>query len=65
MKIIVNSKPFDVRSHTLSDILTEVGFDSPAIATAVNGQFVPKKSRAETPINSGDQIEIVAPMQGG
>ena len=35
------------------------------VATALNGAFVPKRLRAETPLREGDRIEIVAPRQGG
>lgn len=66
MKITLNGK-----SQTLEKIqpilafLQNNGFDGKLVAVAMNGEFVPKSSYANTQINDGDQIEIVAPMQGG
>jgi sulfur carrier protein len=37
----------------------------PPFATALNLQFVPKTQYASTPLNVGDQIEIIAPITGG
>ncbi len=45
--------------------LSELGFTSEAMATALNGCFVPRDERATTVLNEGDQLEILAPMQGG
>ncbi|GFE51600.1 thiamine biosynthesis protein ThiS [Roseobacter cerasinus] len=65
MKIIVNSQPHEVQSRALSDALTELGFLSPAIATALNGTFVPRNSRESTQLAAGDRLEVLSPMQGG
>ncbi|SLN34315.1 sulfur carrier protein ThiS [Roseovarius albus] len=65
MNIIVNAQPHEVTGQTLAEILLELGYDSPALATAMNGSFVPRTAREATTLNSGDQIEILAPMQGG
>jgi sulfur carrier protein len=46
-------------------VLNELGFTGPAIATALNGQFVPREARQTTALKSGDQLEVLAPMQGG
>ncbi len=65
MKIIVNAVLHDVTGETLSVALTELGFTSPAIATAVNGGFVPREARNTTILSDGDKLEVLAPMQGG
>ncbi|KZL24577.1 sulfur carrier protein ThiS [Pseudovibrio sp. WM33] len=65
MKIIVNAKPREVTSETLADALTELEFTSPAIATALNGSFVPREDYSETSLSEGDRMEVLAPMQGG
>lgn len=65
MNIIVNAQPHEVRGQTLADILPELGYESPALATAVNGSFVPRSAREDTALKNGDRIEILAPMQGG
>ncbi|AKO99927.1 MAG: sulfur carrier protein ThiS [Marinovum algicola] len=65
MKILVNAEPREVSGLTLSEALAELGFDSPAVATALNGDFVPRDSRAATALQHGDRLEVLAPMQGG
>ncbi len=65
MKIIVNAVPHEVTGAMLSNALMELGFTSSAMATALNGRFVPKDARATTVLNEGDQLEMLAPMQGG
>ncbi len=35
------------------------------IAVAINGEFVPKSQHASRILKDADEIEIVAPMQGG
>lgn len=65
MNITVNANQHNVAAQTLGAALTELGFTSPAIATALNGQFVPKSDRDTTTLTNGDQVEVLAPMQGG
>ncbi|KZK94646.1 sulfur carrier protein ThiS [Pseudovibrio sp. Ad46] len=65
MKIIVNAEPRDVTNETLEDALTELEFISPAVATALNGRFVPREDYSETSLSEGDRLEVLAPMQGG
>ena len=65
MKLLVNAQPREVQASDLDTALRELGFDSPAIATALNGAFVPRAARASATLSEGDRLEIVAPMQGG
>lgn len=65
MKIIVNSKLLKVNGTTLFSVLQELNFDAPSVATALNGNFVPKAMRETTTLKDGDQLEVLAPMQGG
>ncbi|WP_264212960.1 sulfur carrier protein ThiS [Leisingera thetidis] len=65
MQITVNAQPHEITSNTLDAALIELGFASPAVATAVNGAFVARGKRAETPLAEGDRLEVLAPMQGG
>ena len=64
MNLQVNGALRDVNARTLDALLTELGY-SDRVATAVNEAFVPKAARGETTLNSGDRVEILAPMQGG
>ncbi|MCG7630193.1 sulfur carrier protein ThiS [Lyngbya sp. CCY1209] len=65
MKILVNSEPHEITGPSLAAALMELGYTSPAIATALNGQFVARDARAAQPLHPGDRIEVLAPMQGG
>jgi len=50
---------------TLSAALSELGINSPTIATAVNGSFVPRSERIDMALKDGDRLEVLSPMQGG
>jgi sulfur carrier protein len=65
MELIVNGEPFDGNATTLSDLIGELGYGDQRVATAVNGDFVPGPDRLTFELRDGDQIEIVAPRQGG
>ena len=65
MNIILNGAACDTSAVTLDEALAELGFAQAVVATAVNGAFVPVEARATLEINPGDQIEVLAPMQGG
>ncbi len=64
-RVIVNGETRRVRAIRLDRLLEEIGADARWVATALNGEFVPRDERAATPIADGDRIEIVAPMEGG
>lgn len=65
MKIEVNGDTRDVKGPTLADALAELGWGAARVATALNGDFVPKAVRTDTTLKDGDRLEVLAPMQGG
>ena len=69
MKIRLNGAPWDTDARTLAELLAELetreGVDAAAVATAVNGAFAPKESRAATALQDGDAVEVISPRQGG
>lgn len=65
MKILVNGNWREVAADNLQDVLSELGYTHKSLATAVNSHFVPHNLRAQWPLQEGDRLEIVAPMQGG
>ena len=65
MKISINGTPKEVTKTDLAAVLHETGYGALRVATAVNGNFVPVSQRASYQIEAGDQVEIVAPRQGG
>lgn len=65
MRILVNGEHHDIHAAELAGALAELGYHPERIATAVNGVFVPVTQRAAQALTEGDQLEILAPMQGG
>jgi sulfur carrier protein len=65
LRITVNGEVTDTDARTLGELIARLGFQESAVATARNGDFVPRGARAETPLEPDDKIEIVAPRQGG
>jgi sulfur carrier protein len=65
LAIEVNGEAVLTTAPTLADLVAELGFAGARIATARNGDFVPARARALTPISSGDRIEVVSPRHGG
>jgi sulfur carrier protein len=63
--ITVNGEPHTLAAANLAEALAALDFADAVVATALNGEFVPKRKREETPLKDGDRIEIVAPRQGG
>ena len=62
---VVNGERVQARAATLGDLIAELGYGGAKVATAVNGAFVPQRTRFETRLAAADRIEIVAPRQGG
>lgn len=65
MKILLNGEALATDAKTLDELCARLGFAEAKIATAVNGSFVAAASRGVTPLTDSDEIEIVAPRQGG
>jgi sulfur carrier protein len=62
---LLNGEAFATEANTLGALCAALGFAEAKIATAVNGSFVSAASRAATRLAEADEIEIVAPRQGG
>jgi sulfur carrier protein len=63
--ILLNGERVETEARTLAELVAGHGFAQAAVATAVNGAFVPREARAATLLAGGDRVEIVAPRQGG
>lgn len=64
VKITLNGETRQTNVNSIEELLIEFDFGS-KVATARNGEFVPVGLRSQTPVVSGDIIEVVAAMQGG
>ncbi len=49
----------------LAALLPAWGFDCKKIAVAINGDFVPRSQYSSLRLNTGDQVDVLAPVQGG
>ncbi|MBK0400327.1 sulfur carrier protein ThiS [Limibaculum sp. M0105] len=65
MTIILNGEPREIAARALDAALAELGYGGAHVATAVNGDFVPRGARAGVELNDGDRLEVLAPLQGG
>ncbi|MFM9851063.1 MAG: sulfur carrier protein ThiS [Hyphomicrobiaceae bacterium] len=65
MSLVVNGQAKVSRAITLAELILELGYGDAKIATACNGEFVPRTARNSTRLAPGDKIEIVSPRQGG
>jgi sulfur carrier protein len=65
MRVIVNGEPREISSERVDALLAELDYEGSHFAIAVNYDVLPKSRWAETRLNSGDQIEIITPRQGG
>lgn len=63
--ILVNAEPRAVKAATLAAVLEQLGYGGEKVATAINGDFVPERARATTPVAEGDRIEVLSARQGG
>lgn len=65
MRVKVNGEERDVTASHVDALLSELDFEGTHFAIALNYDVLPRSSWATTPLNSGDEIEIISPRQGG
>ncbi len=65
MRIRLNGEEIETAAKNLAALIEDQGFDVAVVATARNGEFVPRALRGETQIEDGDAVEVLRPMQGG
>ena len=65
MKITVNGQERDLDAATVAEALRKLDYEEAAVATALNGEFVPRRARAAAGVKDGDRLEVLAPRQGG
>ena len=63
----INGVEAEVAVATVAELLQERGIDPQArfLAVAVNGAVVRRAEWAEAALSTGDEVEIVRPLQGG
>jgi len=63
--VVVNGKSESTTAASLQAWVEARGVLPAALATAVNGQFVPRSLRAQQPLAEGDTILTFQPIAGG
>jgi len=67
MEVTVNgtARIVDAQSPDIATLIGLLGLAGKRIAVERNGEIVPKSRYAETRVNAGDRLEIVAAVGGG
>ena len=66
MEIIVNGEAQRMEgAPTVAALLDARGLSGKRVAVERNGEIVPKSRHGETPLTSGDRVEIVVAVGGG
>ena len=66
LQITVNGEPRTLQeAATLADLVAALGQAPQALATAVNGEFVPRANRASVQLREGDAVFTFQPITGG
>ena len=65
MRVTVNGEQREVSSASVDALLGELDYEGTHFAIALNYDVLPKSRWADTPLKTGDEIEIITPRQGG
>lgn len=66
MNIQVNGETREIPDNsTAQDLIEQLGLTGRRLAMELNREIVPRSSYASTPLNNGDEIEIVHAIGGG
>lgn len=65
MRLYFNGDSVTTHATSLAALLEEREIDTGSVATAVNGDFVPRTRYHEVALEDNMKIEVLAPMQGG
>jgi sulfur carrier protein len=65
-QITLNGEPRSLEEDaTLADLVAALGQAPQALATAVNGEFVPRNARGDVRLRDGDAVFTFQPITGG
>ena len=66
IEIHLNGEPRQLDDgSTLAALIASLGQAPAALATAVNGDFVPREQRLACPLQPGDSVTTFQPITGG
>ena len=65
MRVTVNGEQREISADHVDALLGELEYEGTHFAIALNYDVLPRSRWAQTPLNNGDEIEIITPRQGG
>ena len=67
MTVTVNGEPRELAAghHPGGQLVGQVTDAPSGVAAAVNGEVVPRRAWADTPLADRDEVEVVTAVQGG
>lgn len=65
MRVTINGEPREIASDHVDALLAELEYEGSHFAIALNFDVLPRSQWAQTPLQPGDEIEIITPRQGG
>jgi sulfur carrier protein len=65
MRVTVNGEQREIASSSVDTLLDELEYECTHFAIALNYDVLPRSRWSQTPLNHGDEIEIITPRQGG
>jgi sulfur carrier protein len=66
LTIHLNDQPLPwQRDCSVADLLAAQALDPSAVATALNGLFIPRNARHTTLLQPGDQLSVLRAITGG
>ena len=60
-----NLRSFEETELSMSQLVARLGLEGKRVAVERNGEIVPRGVFAQTPLQSGDKLEIVGAVGGG
>ena len=65
MRVTVNGEQREISADHVDALLNELEYEGTRFAIALNFDVLPRSAWAQTPLQPGDEIEIITPRQGG
>ena len=65
MRVTVNGEQREIAASSVDALLSELEYEGTHFAIALNFDVLPRSRWAETALQTGDEIEIITPRQGG
>lgn len=65
IEVRLNGEPTRIAPMTLAEFVTSLDQEPTALATVVNGRFVPRDARPACVLAQGDEVMTFKPIVGG